>query len=68
MRMKDTDDDDFNIGLDDFNSVLHKFSTKSTNSYDLLLKAGSKYKDAMFKLCKSMIEKQNFLPASGELY
>ena len=60
MRMKDTDDDDFNIGLDDFNSVLPKFSTKSTNSYDLLLKAGSKYKDAMFKLCKSMIEKEEF--------
>ena len=60
MRMKDSDDDDFNIGLDDLNSVLHKFSTKSTNSYDLLLKAGSKYKDAMFKLCKSMIEKEEF--------
>ena len=60
LRMKDTDDDDFNMEFDDFNSVLQKFSTKSTHSYDLLLKAGPKYKDVMFKVCKSMIEKEEF--------
>ena len=60
MRMKDNDDEDFEIIQEDFDTVLHKFSTKGTNSYDFLLKGSAKYKDVVFKLCKSMIEKEEF--------
>ena len=60
MRMKDNDDEDFEIVKEDFDTVLHKFSTKSTDSYDFLLKGSAEYKDVVFKLCKSMIEKEEF--------
>ena len=54
------DNEGFEIKREDFESVLNKFSSKSTNSYDFLLKGGLKYKEAMFKLCKHMIEKETF--------
>jgi hypothetical protein len=60
IRMEDNDNAGFDIDKDDFENVLKKFSTKSTKSYDFLLKSGSKYKEAMFKLCKYMIEKEDF--------
>ena len=60
IRMEDTDDDGFAIVKDDFENVLRKFATKSTKSYDFLLRAGPKYKEVMFKLCKSMIEMEVF--------
>ena len=37
-RMKDTDDDGFEIIKDDFETVLTKFGAKNTKSYDFLLK------------------------------
>ena len=60
LRMELSDDDGFEILRDDFDSVLQKFSTKSTHSYDFLLKGGTKYKEVMFNFCKSMIEEEKF--------
>ena len=53
IRMEDTNDDGFE-------NVLKQFATKRTQSYDFLLRAGPKYKEVMFKLCKSMIEMEVF--------
>jgi hypothetical protein len=66
LRMELSDDDGFEILRDDFDSVLQKFSTKSTHSYDFLLKGGTKYKEVMFNFCKSMIEEEKF-PLSMEV-
>ena len=61
IRMEqDEDDDEYEILKDDFETVLQKFITKSTHSYDFLLKGGEKYKDIMFKICKWMMERQTF--------
>ena len=60
IRMKDVNDEGFEIEKDDFENVLRKFGTKTTHSYDFLLKAGPKFKEAIFKLCKSMVENEEF--------
>ena len=60
LRMKDRDDEGLEIVEADFNEVLRKFNSKTTKSYDFLLKAGSKYQDAIFKLCKRVIENEEF--------
>ena len=60
LRMKDKDDEGFEIVEADFNEVLRKFNSKTTKSYDFLLKAGSKYQEAIFKLCKRVIENEEF--------
>ena len=61
MRMTDSgDDEEFRILKSDFEGVLKKFESKSTKSYDFILKAGKKYKDVMYKLCKKMVENVEF--------
>ena len=60
IRMEDTNEDGFVIDKEDFEVVVKKFGTKSTHSYDFLLKGGPKYKEVMFKFCKSMMEKEEF--------
>ena len=57
IRMEDNDNEGFDIDKEDFENVLKKFNKKS---YDFLLKSGLKYKEAMFKLCNYMIEKEDF--------
>ena len=59
-NMKDTSGESFEIDEDDFNNVLAKFKSKTTKTYDFLLKAGTKYQSAIFELCKMMIEKEQF--------
>ena len=63
--MELSDDDGFEILRDDFDSVLQKFSTKSTHSYDFLLKGGTKYKEVMFNFCK---KRKSFHLVSGRHY
>ena len=60
IRMEDQGSDGFEIVKDDFDNVLKKFGSKTTKSYDFLLKGGPKYKEVIYKLCKSMIEKEEF--------
>ena len=59
-NMKDTSGESFEIDEDDFNNVLAKFKSKTTKTYDFLLKAGTKYQSALFELCKMMIQKEEF--------
>ena len=58
--MEDQGSDGFEIVKDDFDNVLKKFGSKTTKSYDFMLKGGPKYKEVIYKLCKSMIEKEEF--------
>ena len=61
LRMKDEDEDEeFEIGESDFGDVIKRFESKSTKSYDFLLKAGEHYKRSMYNLCKRMVEKEEF--------
>ena len=56
LRMEDDNDIGFEIEECDFDEVLEKFKSKPTKSYDFLLKAGKKYQEVMFQLCKRMID------------
>lgn len=40
--------------------VVNKFEKKKTNSYDFLIKAGKQYKEFVYKVCKSMIEREEY--------
>ena len=60
LRMMDHDDEDFDLGKDDFDAVLKKFGSKKTKSYDFLLKAGELYKGSVFNFCKKMIMREEF--------
>jgi hypothetical protein len=55
----------FNLKKDDFNKIVKKFKDKKKQAYDFLVKGGNKFKEAAFKLCKRMIEKEEF-PTSFE--
>ena len=52
------EDDDLEVDQEDFKDVLKKFSKKPTKTYDFLLKAGERYQNAIFKLCKRMVHKE----------
>ena len=56
MRMEEKGEKGFEIIRKDFDDVVKKFGSKSTKSYDFLLKAGVRYQNAIFKLCKKMVE------------
>ena len=60
MRMEEVDNEDCDISEEDYNGVLSKFAEKSTKSYNFLLKAGDKFKEAIYKLCKKMIDEVKF--------
>ena len=51
--------DNFDVGFEDFEDVLTKFTLKSTKTYDFLLNAGLKYKKAIFTLCKRIIDNED---------
>jgi hypothetical protein len=46
----------FRVGKENFDKVVKKFKEKGKQSYDLLVKAGQCFKQAVFMLCKRMIE------------
>jgi hypothetical protein len=48
-----------------FNKVIKKFKENDKRNYDFLIKAGDKFKDAVYRLCRRMIEKEQF-PRSFE--
>ena len=60
MRMKEHDDEEFDIGKDDYKIVMDKFASKKTKSYDFLLKAGKHYQESVLELCKQMILREEF--------
>ena len=59
-RMEHTDSEGFEVTKDSFNKVLGKFGTKKTKAYNFLLKAGDKFKNSIYKLCKRMLEAEEF--------
>ena len=59
-KMKDKSGESFEINEDDFDNVLEKFKSKPTKTYDFLLKSGKKYQKAIYELCKTMIEEEEF--------
>ena len=59
-RMEDTDSEGFELSKRDFVEVVNKFEKKKTNSYDFLIKAGKQYKESVYKVCKSMIEREEY--------
>ena len=50
----------FNLKKDDFDKIVKKFKDKKKQTYDFLVKGESKFKEALFKLYKRMIEKEEF--------
>ena len=60
LIMMNTEEDGFEIDNSDFETVITKFKSKPTKTYDLLLNAGEKYKHSMFMLCKRIVEREEF--------
>ena len=60
LRMQEVNDEEYDIDRDVFETVMNKFSSKQTKSYDFLLKSGEKFQDSVYKLCKKMILKEEF--------
>ena len=58
MKMNDKDGETFEVKPDDFQEVLEKFEKKDTTTYDYLIKAGERYKYAMYKYCKRIIDSE----------
>ena len=56
--MKDTTGEGFKVTWDDFNEVIDMFKKKDTNTYDFLIKASNSYKNAIFRLCQRIIDKE----------
>ena len=54
--MKDKSGDSFEVTFEDYEDVLAKFESKDTKTYDVLIKAGKNYKQAIFMLCKRIID------------
>ena len=48
----------FEVTEDDFETVLDKFKTKDTKTYDFLLNAGKRYREAIFLLIKRIIDEE----------
>ena len=59
-KMKERSGETFVLEDDDFETVLTKFKSKQTKTYDFLIKAGVKYQKAIFLLCKTIIENEDF--------
>ena len=57
-KMRDKSGETFDISKEDFDNVLAKFKRKPTKTYYFLIKSGIKYQEAIFELCKDMIEKE----------
>ena len=60
MRMEEKDDKGLQLNKSDFDGVMGKFAQKQTKSYDFLLKAGDQFKETIYKLCKKMIDDEEF--------
>ena len=56
--MNDKTGESFEITFDDFDQVMAKFERKDTTTYDFLIKAGEKYKYAIYEICKRIIHNE----------
>ena len=51
----------FMITKELFNKVIEKFRKNNKRNYDFLIRTGERFKDAVFKLAKRMLEEEVFL-------
>ena len=58
VEILDNMNDDYDITFENFLNILKKFEKKDTKTYDFLIKAGSMYKFAFYKLCERIIKKE----------
>jgi hypothetical protein len=56
--MEEDKEETLEVELEDFREVVQKFGRTTTKTYAFLTKSGPKYQDAIFKLCKRIIEKE----------
>ena len=61
LRMKDKiGKGSFRVNKENFTRVVKKFKDKGKQAYDFLVKAGASFQQAVFILCKRMIETEDF--------
>ena len=59
-RMKEENDEECDVNKEDFEMVMKKFKGKETKAYDFIVKASPEYKEAIFRLCKRFLDKEEF--------
>ena len=57
---KDKKSEPMIIFKDEFNETVQKFEIKNKHSYDFLTKAGNRFKNSVYKLCKRFIMDEDF--------
>ena len=60
ILMAETKDKDEEVSKEEYDKVVDKFKSKNKRSYDFLTKAGTLYKQAIYKLCKRMLREEDF--------
>ena len=60
MLEKDVDEQPLEITRDDFDDLVKKLKTKNKRSYDFLVRTGDHFKLVVFKLCKRLLEAEEF--------
>ena len=58
LKKMEDEDDTLEIDLEDFKDILLKFKKKQTQTYNFLIRAGVSYQNAIFKVCKRIIDKE----------
>ena len=58
--MNDTKDMDTSIEKEDFDDIIERFKKKNKPAYYFLTKAGPKFQTSVYKLCKRLIEEEEF--------
>ena len=59
-RMNDCKDRGVKLPRERFNRVIKKFKDNGKRSYDFLLNTGERFKEAVFRLCRRMLEEEEF--------
>ena len=59
-RMVEGEEEPFVVTEDDFEELLKRLEKKNKRSYDFLTKTGTQFKSVVFKLCKRLIEAEQF--------
>ena len=59
-RMKENAGSGFEVTRELFDKVVKKFKSNNKRSYDFILNGGDKFKEAIFKFAKMMIENESF--------
>ena len=58
MFLKSDKTDDKELKIEDFRRTLDKMKLKNKKGYDFIVKSGDKYKEAIFEVCRKVIERE----------